>query len=302
MRVLICDPISERALEYFSKNNVDVIFKPQISAKELISEIKEFDAIMVRSRTKVIADVINKGKKLKIIARIGSGFDNIDIKECRKQGIVVLNAPDANSQSVAELTIALIISLLRKADIGFISMKEGKWLKNEIWGNELYGKTVGVFGYGFVGQKVVQLLSAFKCKILIYSLNYQNCELPELFSNSDIVTIHITLNKSTKGIIDVNLLSKMKKNAYLVNISRGEIIKEDDLYNLLKNEKIAGAALDVFWNEPLPKDSKWRKLSNVILTPHLGAATVDALDRAGITVAEDIVRIKKAEKPKFQIL
>lgn len=302
MRVLICDPISERALEFLSKNNIDISYKPQISVKELISEIYDFDAIMVRSRTKVTIEVIRKGKKLKTIARIGSGFDNIDINECRKHNIVILNAPEANSQSVAELTITLIISLLRKVELGFVSMKKGLWLKNEIWGHELFGKTVGVFGYGFVGQKVAELLKAFSCKLLIYSLNYKNCDLTELFSNSDIVTIHLTLNNSTKGIIDINLLSKMKKNAYLVNISRGEIINEEDLYDLLKNEKIAGAALDVFWNEPLPKDSKWRKLPNVVLTPHLGAATVDALDRAGMIVAEDIVRIKNSENPKYKVL
>lgn len=301
MKVLVCDPASQEALNYLSDNEIKVVYKPKISPEELISEIPEYEAIMVRSRTKVTSEVIKKGNNITVVGRIGSGFDNIDILACKKRKIRVLTAPDANSQSVAELTVSLIISLLRKTEIANSSMRQGKWLKNEIWGRELNGKTVGILGYGFVGQKVAELLKAFNCRLLIYSLNHKNCEMPELFSKSDIVTIHLTLTNSTKGLVSQEFISKMQKHAYLVNISRGEIVVEKDLLNALKNDKIAGAALDVFWQEPLPEKSEWRNLKNVILTPHIGAATIDALERASMTVAEDLVRLKNGKKPKFQV-
>jgi len=302
MKVLVCDPASSDALKFLNSNGIEVYFKPEINAADLLSEVVSVDALMIRSRTKITREVIERGKNLNVIARVGSGFDNIDISACREKGIAVINAPDANSQSVAELTVCLIISLLRKTTAAFFSMKNGKWLKNEIWGFELFGRTVGILGYGFVGKKVADLLKAFNCELLIYSLEFSNCTLTELFSKSDIITIHVSLTDKTKGLVNRKLLAKMKKTAYLINSSRGGVIVEDDLYHVLSLGKIAGAALDVFWQEPLAENSRWRKLENVILSPHLGAATADALDRASMTIADDLVRIKNNKKPKFQVL
>lgn len=301
IRILICDPASQNAINYLISNKIPVDYLPNISPTELLEVVSRYEGLVVRSRTKITKEVIEEGKNLKIVGRIGSGCDNIDIKTCRQRKITVINAPDANSQSVAELTITLIISLLRKLDFVTLSMKEGKWLKNEIRGEELSGKTVGIIGYGYVGKRVAEILSCFGCKLQIYSRSYQNCSINELFSGSDIITIHAALTKETEGMIGKELLTKMKKQAYLVNISRGSIIDEDALYNVLSKGKIAGAALDVFWQEPLEEGSKWRKLKNVILTPHIGAATIEALEKASMSVAEDFVRFFKGIKPLYNI-
>lgn len=302
MKILICDPADNDAIDYLKKNGIEVIYNPNISADELVSEVSRFDGLLVRSRTKVTNEVIKKGVSLKLIGRVGAGIDNIDIEGCKKKKIIVVNAPFANSQSVVELTIGIIISLFRKINFADKSMKEGKWVKNEIKGIELTGKTVGIVGYGSIGQKVAKLLECFGCKILFYSRTNRNSSLNDIFEKSDIVTIHMALNSESKGMVGINLLSKMKKEAYLINISRGEIIIEDDLYKILSEHKIAGCALDVYWQEPLPEDSRWRKLENVILTPHIGGLTTDAMKRAGLTVSEDIVRISKDEKPKYQVI
>ena len=302
MKVLICDPADIDAIKYLKKNGLKVDFRPDISASNLLSEVNNYQALLVRSRTKVTKDVIDRGKLLKVIGRIGSGYDNIDIEACKTRKISVINSPDANSQAVAELTVSLIISILRKTELAYRSMREGKWLKNEIWGHELAGKTVGILGYGYVGKRVAKLLRVFDVKLLIYSKNFSTATLEEIFSMSDIVTIHLVLNKHTENLVGINLLNKMKKDAYLINLSRGKIIDEEALYKVISTGKIAGAALDVYRQEPLPVDSKWRKLNNVLLTPHIGAATHEALAKASMTLAEDIVRIYTGKKPKYQVI
>src|SRR3989338_6638699 len=302
MKVLICDPADIDAIKYLKKNGLKVDFRPDISASNLLSEVNNYQALLVRSRTKVTKDVIDRGKLLKVIGRIGSGYDNIDIEACKTRKISVINSPDANSQAVAELTVSLIISILRKTELAYRSMREGKWLKNEIWGHELAGKTVGILGYGYVGKRVAKLLRVFDVKLLIYSKNFSTATLEEIFSMSDMVTIHLVLNKHTENLVGINLLNKMKKDAYLINLSRGKIIDEEALYKVISTGKIAGAALDVYRQEPLPVDSKWRKLNNVLLTPHIGAATHEALAKASMTLTEDIVRIYTCKKPKYQVI
>ena len=301
MKVLICDPINREAIEFLKRNGIEAVFKPEISFSDLKGEVKQFDAILVRSRTKVTKEIIANGKNLKVVGRVGSGYDNIDIQACRESKITVINAPEANSQAVAEMTVGFIISLIRKMEPAFSSMRSGGWIKNSIWGRELNGLTVGIIGYGYVGKRVVELLKAFGCRILIFSKKFRTSTLEEIFTNSDIVSLHLALNSQTSGFIDKRLLVKMKKDSYLINIARGKVINEDDLYEILQQRRIAGAALDVFWEEPLPAGSRWRKLENVILTPHIGAATNEALKRAGLTVAEDIVRINRGENPKYEV-
>lgn len=301
MNVLIADPASFEAISYLQTNGLKVTYNSTISSAKLIEQIPHFDALMVRSRTKVTKVVLEKGNNLKIIGRIGSGYDNIDTVICKEKKITVVNAPDANSISVAELTVGLIISFLRQLPRAFSSMKEGLWLKDELWGHELSSQTVGIVGYGYVGTKVDKLVSAFGAKTLVYSRSYRTATLPEIFEQCDIITLHLALNPNTKGIITRELLGKMKKSAFILNISRGQIIDEEALYEMLYTKKITGAILDVYNTEPLQADSKWRKLSNVLLTPHIGAATRDALVRASMTVAEDIVRVLNGEKPFNEI-
>lgn len=297
MKVLVADPTNQEAISYFKDNSVEVSYQPQISPTDLTSHISDYDALMVRSRTKVTKDVITKGKNLKVVARIGSGYDNIDVQSCREKNITVVNAPDANSSAVAEIAAGLIISYLRNLPRTITSMKEGLWIKNEIWGEEICGKTVGVVGYGHVGKKVANILQAFGANVLINSRNFHNSSLREIFSRSDIVTIHLSLNDETRGCITQSLLSEMKQTALFVNLARAQLVDEEALYETLKQKKIKGAVLDVFWQEPLPSDSKWRKLDNVILTPHIGAATYEAHKKASLTAAMDVVRVLKGKKP-----
>lgn len=301
MKVLISDPIAHEALEYLETKGVQYTYQPDTSADNLKDIISYYEALLVRSRTKVNRQIIESGKNLRVVARIGSGYDNIDIIACRQKNIVVVNAPDANSISVGELTVGLILSYLRDINRCVISMREGNWIKNEIWGEEIFGKTVGILGYGHVGKKVAKIFEALGANVLIQSRNYQTATYQEVFHKSDIVTIHLSLNSETKGCVSKWLIDKMKPSAILMNLSRGEIVDERALYNALLSNKIRGAILDVFWQEPLPSDSRWRKLPNVILTPHIGAATNEALRRASMTVSADVVRVLKGQKPENEV-
>lgn len=301
MNVLISDKINEQSLTLLKDNGVNYDYLPEITPDQLKTSIINYSALVVRSRTKVTREIIEAGKNLKVIGRVGSGMDNIDMESARKRKIIVVNAPAANSQAVAELTIGLMLSLLRKLDKAYSSMREGLWLKKELTGQELNGKTVGIVGYGNIGQKVQRIVEAFGAKVLYFSRSKKNCTLEELFQKSDIITIHLVLTSETKGLINNKLLSLMKPSGYIINAARGEIVDEEALFDLLDNKKIAGAALDVYSSEPLPADSKWRKLTNCLLTPHLGASTREALKRASLTVAADIVKVIKGKIPENEV-
>ncbi len=302
MKVLISDKIDDSSLSQFTQNNISYDYQPEITPVDLAIKISDYEALMVRSRTKVTKDIIEKGKKLQIIGRVGSGVDNIDMDVARERKITVVNASDANSQAVAEHTVGLILSVLRQYPLAFSSMQEGLWLKKDLKGTEISGKTVGILGYGNIGKRVDKMVQTFGAKVIIHSRSYQTVTLQELFAKSDILTIHLALNSETRGCVTRWLLDLMKPSAILINTSRGEIIDEEALYQRLAANKIKGAALDVYSREPLPIDSKLRLLDNLVLTPHIGAATQEALTRASQTVVDDIVRFTKGEKPKFQIL
>jgi D-3-phosphoglycerate dehydrogenase len=299
MNILISDKIDLQALDIFSANKYVYDYLPEITSQELTQRIDKYQALVVRSRTKVTKEIISKGKSLKVIGRVGSGIDNIDWNSAQNQGIVVTNAPYANSQAVAEHTIGLILSLLRNYKKAFLSMDKGLWLKKELSGKELNSKAIGIIGYGNIGKKVDNLVKAFGAKTHIFSRSYSTTSLDDLFLQSDIITIHLALNDHTKGMINAKLLGLMHQNALFINASRGEIVDEEALYQLLITKKIAGAALDVFSTEPLAGDSKWRKLENCLLTPHIGASTKEALIMASITVVGDVINILSGKKPKF---
>lgn len=301
MQVLISDKIADSSFSIFKDNNIEFDYSPEITPVQLKNKITDYDALIVRSRTKVTQEIIDNGKSLKVIGRAGSGVDNIDTDVCKSKGIIIVNAPDANSQAVAEHAVGLMLALLRHYSKAFSSMRDGLWLKKELGGSELCGKTIGILGYGHIGKKVETLVRAFGAHPLIFSRSHKTVEFKELFEKSDIVSIHLSLNKDTKGCVTKWLLGLMKPSAILVNTSRGEIIDEEALYKALIDKKIAGAALDVYSQEPLPVDSPFRKLDNCLLTPHIGAATRQALEKASITVAEDVVRVLKGEKPKNQV-
>jgi len=299
LKVLVCDPVSTKCLELLKAVGLEVSYQPKISVEDLIKQIPEYDAVIVRSRTKITSSVIEAGKKLKVIGRAGIGVDNIDVEAASKKNIVVVNTPESSTQAVAELTIGLMLSLARKIPLGDRGIKEGRWLKNELMGIELRGKTLGIIGLGRIGSRVGALAKAFGMKIivndiaklpeqLIKSLEAEVVDLDTLLSRSDFVTLHVPLTPQTKHLINRERLAKMKRGAYLINTSRGGVVDEEALYEALKEGQLAGAALDVFEHEP--PTSEVVKLPNVICTPHIGAQTIEAQDAAGEMLAEKVIK------------
>ena len=269
--------------------------------------IEDFDAIIVRSRTKVTRDVIEASNKLKIIARAGVGVDNVDVQAATERGVMVINAPESTSITVAEHTMGLILALSRKIAIADSSVKQGKWEKSKFMGIELNGKILGVIGMGRIGSQVVTRSKAFGMETIVYDpyitektaseLGVTVVDFETLIKKSDVMTIHVPLTSETKYLIGKEQLEMMKENAFLVNCARGGIIKECDLYEALSTGKIRGAGLDVFENEP-PENSPLLELDNVVLTPHIAASTSEAQRDAAIIVANEIKKVFKGQSPK----
>jgi D-3-phosphoglycerate dehydrogenase len=297
-KVIICDSFAEKGIERLS-SQFDVTYLPKINSQELLNKIHEYDIVIVRGRTKITKEVITKGENLKIIGRAGIGLDNIDLKSAESKGIKVFNTPESSTNAVAELTMGLMIDLARGISKGDFGMKHGNWLKDELMGFELKGRTLGIIGMGRIGTQVARLAKAFGMKILVYDIIELDKEilnevwakvvsLDELLFSSDFVSLHVTLTDETYHMIDEEKLSKMKKGAYLINTARGPIVDEKALLNALKSGLIKGAALDVFEVEP-PISSELVKLNNVIATPHIGAQTREAQDLAATLLAEKII-------------
>ncbi len=296
IRVLINDPLDLEAVNVLKKADFNVD-ENKVSPEDLPKRIGEYDAIIVRSATKVTGDVIESGKNLKVIGRAGVGLDNIDLKSAKKHGVAVLNTPMANSISVAELVFGFMISLSRHMVRGAIGLKEGKWEKKLLKGVELYGKTLGIIGFGHIGREIAKRALAFGMKIVVYDvikndggLDVEFVEMGDLLRSSDYVTVHLPLLPATKHIISRDQFSLMKSTSFFIHAARGGIVDDEALYDALKDGEIAGAALDVLETEP-PNDMEMKllSLSNVIATPHLGASTVEAQKRVGLEMAEKIV-------------
>ena len=291
INILIADKIDKSVIDQIKNSKFFFDYKPEITPEELLKTISNYEALVVRSRTKVTKEVIDLGHNLKIIGRVGSGLDNINLFGTQKRKIKVINSPESNSEAVTELAIGLILSLLRKLSSSYSSMSQGLWLKRDFKGQELGGKKVGVIGFGHVGKSVAKILTAFGAKVDYYSRTQKTNSLKYIFKHSDIITVHLPLNNATKNLINNDLLSLMKPTSFFINTSRGGVIEEKSLFKLLQEKKIAGVALDVFWQEPLPPVSPWRKLPNVILTPHIGASTNEALEKGTKTVIDEIIKI-----------
>jgi len=289
--VLITDKIDKGVIDQIKNPKISFDYQPEIIPQDLIKIIPNYQGLIVRSRTKVTQEVIDKSHNLKVIGRVGSGLDNIDVKAAKKRKITTINSPESNSEAVAELTLALILSLLRKLSSAYSSMSNGLWLKKDLKGEELEGKKVGVIGYGHIGKKVAKLLTAFGAKVDYFSRAKKTNSLKYIFKHSDIITVHLPLTNETKNLVNNKLFALMKPTSFFVNTSRGGVVEEKTLFKMLQEKKIAGAALDVFWQEPLPPQSSWRKLSNVILTPHIAASTSEALKKGTETVINDVIKI-----------
>lgn len=299
MKVLIADQINEKGIDEL-KDIADVVVQTDITPEELVSSIPDYDAIVVRSRTKVTQEVIEASQKLKIIARAGVGVDNVDVEAATEKGIMVVNAPESTSITVAEHTMGIILSLARKISIADKSVKEGKWEKSKFMGSELAGKTLGVIGMGRIGSQVVKRCKAFNMKILVNDpyiteevasrLGATIVERDTLFKESDVITIHVPLTPETKHSIGKAEFDLMKDTACIINCARGGIINEEDLYQALSNNEIGGAGLDVFETEP-PVDNPLLTLDNLVATPHIGASTREAQRDAAIIVAKEIKEV-----------
>lgn len=298
MKVLVSDNISPKGVEILKKAGLEVTVKTGLKPEELKEEIKTYDALVVRSATKVTADIIESAKNLKVIGRAGSGLDNIDKVAATKQGIVVMNTPGGNTITTAEHTMALLLSVARHIPRATASMKQGKWEKKKFTGVELYGKILGIIGIGSIGSHVSKMAQGMGMNVIAYdpylsedkakSLGVKVVSLDELVKTSDFITVHTPLTEETKGLINAEMIKKMKDGVRLINAARGGIIDETALYEALKSGKVAAAALDVFEKEP-PEGNPLIELDNVVVTPHLGASTAEAQENVAIAIAEQIV-------------
>lgn len=296
-RVLICDRIADAGVELLQEHT-EVEFKTNLSPEELLDIIGNYDVIVVRSATKLRAEVIERAPQLKVIARAGSGLDNIDVAAAQERGIKVINCPDANIRAVAEHTLALILALARHLPQANSTLKEGRWEKNKLVGAGLFGKTLGIIGFGRIGREVAIRAQAFGMKVLVNQrrptpeLNLEtkikSVDLVELLQKSDFVTLHVPARAETEGLISAEQLALMKPSAYLINTSRGSVVNEAALLEALNKGRIAGAALDVFAKEPA-LGSVLVQHERVIATPHIAASTEDALNLAAVSVAQQII-------------
>jgi D-3-phosphoglycerate dehydrogenase / 2-oxoglutarate reductase len=297
-KILVSDPIDQVGIDILSQvATVDI--KTTLSPEEITQVIPEYDAIMIRSGTKLTKEIIEAGKNLKIIGRAGVGVDNVDVPTATRQGIVVVNSPEGNTIAAAEHTLAMMLALSRFIPDANVSLKSGKWDRKSFTGVEVYKKTLGVIGLGKIGSHVATVARAMDMKLLAYDpfltaeraekLGVNLVELEILLRESDYITLHLPKTKETYHLIDAAKIAIMKPGVRIVNCARGGIIDEAALAEALQNGTIAGAALDVFENEPLEADSPLRQIgSQLILTPHLGASTEEAQANVAIDVAEQI--------------
>ena len=293
IKVLATDNIEHEGIEILKNASFLVDEKGKMSIEELLQVIEGYDAVIVRSATKIPACVIEKGKNLKIIGRAGVGLDNIDVEAATSRGIIVMNAPEGNTLSAAEHTFALILAMARHIPAACNSLKMGKWEKKQFMGIELFGKTLGIIGLGRIGKRVAHYAKAFGMNILgydpfvnpeeIHDLGVALVTLEGVCKQADIITLHLPLSKDTTNILQHQHFSMMKDGVMIVNVARGGFFEEDLLEQFIKNKKVKAAALDVFQSEP-PTCKSLLELDNVIATPHLGASTKEAQ----INVAKDI--------------
>ncbi|MBC7714926.1 MAG: hydroxyacid dehydrogenase [Rhizobacter sp.] len=289
--IVVPDGFDKTLFEVLKKNsNLEVHSTSKVSQDELKALLPKVDGLIIRSATTVNAELLALAPNLKIVIRAGEGTDNIDKNLCAEKGVKVANTPGANNNSAAEQAVALMMSCLRNTPFADKTMHEGKWEKNALTGLELWKKKVGIVGFGRIGQIVAKRISGFEPEIYFFDPVNEKCDianskkcldLKQIFSECDIITIHTPLMPQTKGMINAELLGMMKKDAILINAARGGIVDEDALYEILKEKKIRAAGFDVFAVEPLPAGSKLTELSNLIMSPHVGASTEEAQFRVG---------------------
>lgn len=300
IKILVCGNLSEQGLQILeSAEGIEVDRKPELNQEQLLEIIAQYDGVVVRSETKITAPVIAAGDRLKVIGRAGTGVDNIDVPAATQRGIVVMNTPGGNTVTTAEHTMALMVSLARNVPQASASTKAGKWEKKRFQGVELFNKVLGVVGLGKIGGVVASRAQGFGMRVIAFDpfltreaaakMNIELVSLDELYSRADFITIHTPMTPETKGIIGKQAFEKMKKGVRVINCARGGLVDEQALYEAIKSGKVAGAALDVFVQEPVPADHPLLELEQVICTPHLGASTAEAQINVAIAIAEQLV-------------
>jgi D-3-phosphoglycerate dehydrogenase / 2-oxoglutarate reductase len=297
MKVLVREKIADSGVELL-RQDFEVELGLEMSDEELHERIGEFEGLIVRSATRVTAELIGRGERLRVIGRAGTGIDNVDVEAATKRGIVVVNAPESNSVAAAEHTLALVLALCRRVPQAHASLTGGEWARSRFGGNELYGKTLGVLGFGRIGQLVAKRAQAFEMNVIAYDkfvaaerfreLGVEGAETTdELYAAADIITLHLPKTPETVNWIDAEAIARMRDGVRIVNCARGELVDLDVLDAALDSGKVAGAALDVFPEEPMTEHPIFAR-EEVVVTPHLGASTVEAQDRAGTITADQV--------------
>jgi D-3-phosphoglycerate dehydrogenase / 2-oxoglutarate reductase len=299
-KVLIADSIADRGIEELSNTDaLAVTVKTGQSESELVDLIPGFNAIIVRSETKITAKILNAGTHLRVVGRAGVGVDNVDVETATRRGVIVLNAPGGNTVSTAEHAFSLLLSVARKIPQADASVREKHWKRKDFEGVELYNKTLGVIGMGRIGSELSRRAIAFGMRVVAYdpylaaararSLQVELVEeLDDLLSSADFISLHTPLTKETRHLLNASRLQKTKRGVRIINCARGGLVDEEALASALQDRHVAAAALDVFEKEPLPNDSPLRSAPNLILTPHLGASTAEAQESVGIEIAQSI--------------
>ena len=299
--VLICDQVNPILKEVLEKNGLKVTYEPEITPEQIAEKIGNFEVVVVRSRTKITRELVEKADKCQIIARVGVGLDNIDQDAAKEKSIRVLNAVEGAITAVAELVIGLMLSMAREIPRADREVRNGNWIKKELMGTELKGKYLGIVGLGNIGKRLGRLARALNMNIIGYDVvpiddefskevGLMKADLDTLLSSADYVSFHVPLLDSTRHMINAEKLKLMKKTARIINTARGGVINEEDLYNSLKDGNLAGAALDVFEVEPAT-GNKLTTLPNFIATPHMGAQTKEAQLLAANVIAEKIIQV-----------
>ncbi|MBI2445648.1 hypothetical protein HYV43_04635 [Candidatus Micrarchaeota archaeon] len=313
LNILVTDKIGPAGLAML-RQHADVQEAYGLKGDALLAAVSQADGLMVRSGTQVTSDVLAAGLKLKVVARAGSGVDNVDVSEATRRGIWVVNAPGGNATSAAEMTIALLMAAVRKVPQANASIKVGEWKREQFKGIEIAGKVVGLVGLGSVGKVVARILNGFGARVLAYDpfitveqadrMGVQKVELDALFAQSDVVSVHVPLTDATRGLIGNVQFAAMKKGVVLLNAARGGVVDEPALLDALNSGQVSAAGIDVFEKEPYSPDSTAAQLvahGNVVATPHLGASTSDAQEKVAVQAAEQMLLVLQGKPAAYAV-
>ncbi len=301
-KILICDPIHKNGVKILQDAGFQVDLETQITPQRLLETIPPYDAIIIRSRTKITREVLNAAENLKVVARAGVGLDNVDLQYAEEKKILVINSPEAPSNAVAELVIGLMFASARNISEADATLKQGEWAKKKLMGFEIQGKTLGIIGLGRIGHSVAKKARCLGMKVLVYNrsmdrvreqikeMGAKAASLEEIYRNSHFITIHVPLHKSTRHMISTPQFNMMREDAIIINAARGGVIDEKALKAALDTRRIKGAALDCFESEPIPDEDLICR-SNVVCTPHIGAGSVEASTGNSTIVAEKLVKL-----------